>query len=521
MKKWVCVARLGSIGDDLIVSSVLPGLKAQGYMVEVIAQGEAAQVFENNPHVDKLVVMPQEDIPNTSDAWREFWRKRAKEYDKFYHLSYSVESHVAFHPDNAAFAWPQGYRRKLADKSYLALTHDICELPHEFGPEFFPTDEERRQAEETKIKVAPLGQPVIGWVISGSRIDKLYPPSALAIARIIKELGVSVVLFGALNEKEWKYAETIQEHVRLTNGSLLGLHLAMGVGEKGEQVQWPLRRSITQLQHCDLVVSPDTGLAWGVAMKGMPKIILLGHASPKNITHGWRNTITLHADASRVPCHPCHQLHNDVSTCRPNAQNNGAACISDISVECLIDAIRYGLGDQKALGPLRQRFASNLTLPETFHAGQEVLGVREGVQSEPSALCINYRRGRGSPSADYEIGASQRPGPFGGSGGTVHDAMERPRDADAGRGREADDPEATGKGSVGRSPGKRSARRRPNGSGPLPGAVDRRDGVHGGQRKRSRSNGRAIRLDAPGNPGDGSGVINGEAKPVHPEGSTV
>jgi hypothetical protein len=66
----------------------------------------------------------------------------------------------------------------------------------------------------------------------------------------------------------------------------------------------------------------------------------VSHASAENITKHWVNTVTLHADPDRVPCWPCHRLHNDPSTCKSNKEDNGAACISDISVERLFQAVK-------------------------------------------------------------------------------------------------------------------------------------------------------------------------------------
>jgi ADP-heptose:LPS heptosyltransferase len=90
----------------------------------------------------------------------------------------------------------------------------------------------------------------------------------------------------------------------------------------------------------DLVVTPDTGTAWAVAMEQMPKIVMVSHASAENITKHWVNTTTLHADPQRVPCWPCHRLHNDISTCVPDKDvGKGAACMGDISVETVVQAV--------------------------------------------------------------------------------------------------------------------------------------------------------------------------------------
>ena len=72
----------------------------------------------------------------------------------------------------------------------------------------------------------------------------------------------------------------------------------------------------------------------------MPKIVLLSHASPTNITKHWVNTITLHADQARVPCWPCHQLHETPETCVKAEKADAAACITDIHDTVVLDHIR-------------------------------------------------------------------------------------------------------------------------------------------------------------------------------------
>jgi hypothetical protein len=71
----------------------------------------------------------------------------------------------------------------------------------------------------------------------------------------------------------------------------------------------------------------------------MPKIVMVSHASAENITKHWVNTTTLHADPNDVPCWPCHRLHDDPSTCVPNKEENGARCISYITVEKLVQTV--------------------------------------------------------------------------------------------------------------------------------------------------------------------------------------
>lgn len=355
MKPWACVARFGGVGDNLIASSVLP-LLARDYNVEVITRRPHGVVFENNPHIAKLSYKDDDDLPPLGLEWQQWFTKRAKEYEGgLFHLSHSVESLAAFGPGQTPFYWPAPFRRSLCDRSYLEIAHDICGVRHEFAPAFFPTDEEVEKAEKTLRLVRPSAQngKIIAWAIAGSRLDKLHPSSRSIVARLIRETGSAVVMFGA-GGKDFEVAKDIQRYVIEENGSDRGLHLALSPEAGGEQLgkhlpqateapSWPIRRSLATIQRCDIMVGPDSGLAWGVASLPMPKVVLLSHASAKNITAHWRNTVTLHADPKRVPCYPCHQLHDDYATCVANAFETGAACISDIPIASVVGEVQDAL----------------------------------------------------------------------------------------------------------------------------------------------------------------------------------
>jgi ADP-heptose:LPS heptosyltransferase len=331
-QKWAGVCRMGGIGDNLIAASALAPLRRQGFKIEVISQEPYSSIFVNNPNVDKLTIKIPEDIPQTQLDWQLWFATRAKEYSRFANLSHSCETLGALLPAQTAFWWPASMRRKMCGRNYLELVHDILEVPYEFGPLFFPTEGEKKVAAETKARI---GEKVIGWCLSGTRLDKIYPYSPMVVARIIKEIGVPVVLIGAPG-KNFEMAQTIQEHVARQNGSDADLHVA--ISPEASNKSWPIRRGLAFAQTCDMIVTPDTGPAWAVAFEAMPKVVLLSHASPENITKHWVNTVTLHAGAN-VPCWPCHRLHDEQKTCVPNREGNGAACISDISAERLMSTI--------------------------------------------------------------------------------------------------------------------------------------------------------------------------------------
>ena len=344
--RWACIARMGGWGDNLIASSVFPALKAKYGNLEVISRAPCSAVFENNPYIDKLTIWPADEKITDQLEWARALDRRMKEYDFGVHLSHTCETTLAFMEPQYQFWWPEKIRRQWCDKSYLGLVHDICDLPHDFAPNFFPTEAEMTNAHHIRARIlARRDAPLVGWVLSGSRIDKAYPGSVSVISRLL-EAGLNVVMFGAPG-KEFLMAQAIEKQVVQElgpddRGSAAGLTLCMSASE--DKPDWPMRRSLTQVQLCDVVVSPDTGPAWAVAMLPVPKIILLSHASEKNITEGWRNTVSLHADPARVSCWPCHRLQDGWNTCRKVPDIDAAACISDIPVSSIVTHVHTALG---------------------------------------------------------------------------------------------------------------------------------------------------------------------------------
>lgn len=365
---WACVARFGGVGDNLMAASVLPGLRKKYGRVEVISGLPQSCVFEHNPYVDKLSISDKQFIPQDSSTnWQKWFLGRSLEYDAFYHLSHSCETMRALFVGQTQFWWPASFRRKLCFQNYLETVHDICEVPYEFESLFYQSEPERDYHIDTKRKV---GEKCIAWVISGTRIDKTHPHAPMIIARLIKEVGPVVMLGGPAPSKDFEHAKLIQEMVIRYNGDDKGLHL--GLSSDPNNPNWPIRRVLGFSQHCDLVITPDTGPAWACAFNDMPKIMLLSHASEENITKHWTKTITLHADRARVSCFPCHQLHDSGDTCTPNRAKDGAACISDISTQCIVMAAQAAFGgDLLALENVRSKYPSNVMLSRDLTVEQQ------------------------------------------------------------------------------------------------------------------------------------------------------
>jgi ADP-heptose:LPS heptosyltransferase len=325
MKRWAAIARFGGIGDNLIAGSPLMALKRMGYMTEMITAEPTHVVYHHNPHIDKLTVK------KGGFSATDLFNSRDSEYDIFVHASHSVEGRHALFKAMTSFWWPPEYRRQLCGGSYLETIHDLAGVPYDMGPLFFCSEEEKAHALITKRTIADR---FILWVLSGTRVDKVYPYTTAAVPRIIREVGAPVVLMGGPSELEQQMARAVRDEVAIDNGSADGCHIAISKTDGGPK-HWPLRSALSFALQADLVVTPDTGTAWAVAMEKMPKIVLISHASVENITKHWVNTTALSADPDRVPCWPCHRLHDTIDTCVPGKQGK-PACVSDISVEALV-----------------------------------------------------------------------------------------------------------------------------------------------------------------------------------------
>lgn len=324
MKRWAGIARLGGVGDNLVASSVMRPLKRMGYSTEMITSSSHAAVLQHNPFIDKLSVRQDGDkIPPD----------RAAEYDLYADLTHSQEARHALFANMPAFRARPEYRRQLCAGNYLETAHDIVGVPHEFGPLFFATDDEIINARKTKDKI---GERVLAWVVRGSRVDKVYPYAPSAIARIISELDIPVALVG-IGQGQFEMAERLVKEVEISNSSRDKLHIA--IAKETDVNAWGVRPSLAFVLQCDLVVTPDTGTAWACAFEPMPKVVILSHASPENITKHWINTTTLHADQNRVPCWPCHQLHDSIETCSKPVKGIAAGCMADIAVERIVRAV--------------------------------------------------------------------------------------------------------------------------------------------------------------------------------------
>lgn len=333
-QKRALVCRFGAIGDQIVASSVLPGLKQAGYHITYMVTPESQVVMANDPHIDEWVVQAREFVPNVQLG--AYWEAIKERYDHIVNLCESVEGSLLQLPGRIGHSYSQETRNRLfGSVNYLERTHDIAAVPHEFACKFYPTEEERAWARETR---ADMAGPVVAWAIHGTSAHKLYPWINVVAGWILKSTPLHLVLMGDDNEGAELQAgilDSLGDDVPRER-----LHAMAG--------KWSLRKSLTFVQYADCVVGPETGLMNAVCMERNRKVIYLSHSSPDNLTKHWVNTTVLTPNRERAPCYPCHMLHYGWDHCNKVEATSAAACASGIAPQEVMDAILDTFGARKA-----------------------------------------------------------------------------------------------------------------------------------------------------------------------------
>jgi ADP-heptose:LPS heptosyltransferase len=103
--------------------------------------------------------------------------------------------------------------------------------------------------------------------------------------------------------------------------------------------EWTVRESMAFVETCDLVVGSETGLLNAAGCTDVPKVVLLSHSTPENLTTYWKNAVTITPPKS-VSCYPCHRLHRSFEYCFQDEATGSAVCQAEIDIETVWEAIQ-------------------------------------------------------------------------------------------------------------------------------------------------------------------------------------
>jgi len=319
-QKTACVVRYGGFGDMIQMSSILPGLKGEGYHITVNTSMSGYDIVKNDPHIDDFLLQDKDQVPNNELG--EYWEYLATKFDKLINLSESVEGTLLAIPGRIAYSWPHALRHEMLDINYLEFLHKLAQVPLPPKQKFYATVKEKAWAQKQYKKIN--ADCIILWVLSGSSVHKAWPYLDEIIARLLLTTKCKVVLTGDEVSQVLETGWENEPRVIKTCG------------------KWAIRETLAFAERADIVIGPETGVLNAVGqLKSVAKIICLSHSSKENLSKHWENCISL--TPKNCSCYPCHRMNFGFNPCIQDKETGVALCQAKISPEQMWSAIKTKL----------------------------------------------------------------------------------------------------------------------------------------------------------------------------------
>jgi ADP-heptose:LPS heptosyltransferase len=334
--KRVCIVRYGAIGDALQLTPLIHQLHDDGYEVTLNISPYTVDIYRNNPYVHNIIIQERSVIPNQDlGPYWDFWRSQ---YDRYINLSESIEGKLLKVEGRDEFYTPKAWRHKVGNVNY----HDqhmrlggYDSTQYHLPELYFTRSEEKEINYELRLLE---GNFVVAWGLKGSSHHKSYP--------YYKEVA-----------SEWLATHPDSYILQIGGAESTGLEIdhPRAVPLSGK---WSLRKSLLCTKYVDVVIGPESALINAASCFTTPKICMLSHSTPYNLTHYWKNVIALTPDVEMAPCYPCHQLHYNLESCPTvNVEigeriiSNLPACTTAIRPEIVFDALEdvYQLWSERRL----------------------------------------------------------------------------------------------------------------------------------------------------------------------------
>lgn len=340
------IVRIGAIGDALITTPLVRYLHSKGHEIVLLASDQTKMIYENNPHVHKLVHHVKDSVANSflGSYFEEV--AKANKCDKIIDLCESIEVRLALSPNYPQWNWDKKDREALCNENYYSFTFEKAGIDEHniecFGnskkfykPEMFFT-----QAEEDlilDIRKGMLGKKIIMWGLSGSGRQKTYPYAPEVVNHLLNiHEDIKIILVGGSTCQILECGFPDDRRIEKLSGELT------------------FRMSALMAKYADLVVSPDTGFLHASACWDTPKIALLTHTSWKNITGYFTNCTPI---CSTAPCSPCFRLIDDAEAqCPKEPVTEACLCMSrkHIPPEKVLEEIEKHLQGEKSVDNIAQ-----------------------------------------------------------------------------------------------------------------------------------------------------------------------
>jgi len=274
----ILVVKLRAIGDVLLSTAVLPGLRAAypGASVDFLTEKYCAAVVEGNPHVSNVLTFD----PRTDGSLGLVRRVRSGRYDMVLDLFGNPRSAVLTLLSGAGtrvgyrFNWrafcynmvvePRGGTVHNVDFNLDALRR--MGIDDRGGRPCFPLDDEgERFASEVFAEAGYTGKRIVGLNPGGGWISKKWRPEQFAGLgrRIVGETGSAVLVVWGPGEEE--------DARRVRDGIGPGAVMAPPA---------TLRQLGSLLKRCSTLVTNDSGPMHIAAALGVPVLAIFGPTVP-------------------------------------------------------------------------------------------------------------------------------------------------------------------------------------------------------------------------------------------------
>lgn len=306
-QKTCWLTRYGAYGDMVMITPLLKQLKADGYFVILNCHPLGKIVVTNNPNIDAFIVQGNKEIPE--NQLEEYWELMAEGIDRFINLSGSIESDLLKAEGSFEFFLSKEDRHRLCNKNYMDHTMKVAGYAIKGAkPQLFFSKMEHEWAKKLIKKLN--GKFLVLWSLSGSSPHKVWPYTEYVATEFLENYpNTHVITVGDIACKilEWDHPRTWAWSDNIT-----------------------IRKAMLLTQYADLVIGTETGVLNAASCYDTPKIVMLSHSSEENLTKYWVNAYPVHGNVS---CHPCHQLHYTMESCKLNSATKTPLCMTMIRPE--------------------------------------------------------------------------------------------------------------------------------------------------------------------------------------------
>ena len=317
--KKILIFRPGAIGDVVMTTVIAKAIKEKypNYVIHYLTQTNISPILENNPYIDKIIVLKRKDRKSISYIFNLIKTIFCERYDVIFNLTNSVRNilisilsvpkKIVFRKDYGG-PWVEDYFL-TAKKIFPEI-----ELPKNLTLGVNKTDLEKIT---NQLKNYP--KPHI-MIIPGGATDKNRQGRIWNIkkwAELNKNLqnkyGGTIFVVGSKGERE-THEQLKDSNIIVTSG------------------EYTLSESSALLSKSDLVISSDTGTVHIASAHNIPAISLLGSTSPDKIKPYGDKSFYISADTDCKFCwkKKCKHLKEG---------EKYTPCMENISPETVMDKI--------------------------------------------------------------------------------------------------------------------------------------------------------------------------------------